>query len=328
MQVYWAIENEQYDTLKRLVESGVDVNLPDQNFMCIEAQFFSHDLQGTKAYIMHDLGVHEALFTPLAWAASCGYDSMVEFLLEHGANIDKTSQNLCSCSDNRLLRCPEMLPNSLEFDSREVPYDDDDSMVSSGSDLQDLPRVPEWTPLHYALCQGHESTAKLLIERGADTNEVGRYSGVTALHIATRWELDGTIDYLLDNDRVNINAQNSRGVTALHMAQVAGRDDLIDKYLDKGANVNLEYSDRTGPWTIFVMACAAGDYERALKYLKIGADPHFVLEDRDDRDSWTVMRLIYCAADDDDKCQVAKAEERMALEREIIARGNGASGTT
>lgn len=181
-----------------------------------------------------------------------------------------------------------------------------------------------WTPLHYALCNGHESTARLLIERGAVDMA---YYGVTALHTATRWELNDTIDYLLDNDLVDINEQNCHGVTVLHMAQVAGRNDLVDKYLDRGADINLEYDGQSGPWTIFYMACAAGDYERALEYLKRGADPHLVLEG-EDRDPWTVMRLIYWCTGDAYGYPISLAEERLKLELEIIARCKGSPANT
>lgn len=283
--------------------------------------FDLHGLKKTKAFMEPHF---EARISPLAWAAIHGHDSMVDYLLDHGADIEQMSEKLCSCCESKLLRCPEMLPDPLEFYSRHP--DDDDSIVDIDADSVDPEDfILEWKPLHYALCNGHESTARLLIERGADANKVGAYYGVTALHIATRWELDDTIDYLLDNDCVDINEQDDQGVTALHMAQVAGRDDLVDKYLDRGADINLEYFDRTGPWTIFYMACAAGDYERALEYLKRGADPHFVLEGKDE-DPWTVMRLIYWPTGDE--YPMSCAYERMELEREIIARGKGSPANT
>ncbi|KAG6356284.1 hypothetical protein INS49_015671 [Diaporthe citri] len=327
-QVYWAIGNEQHGTLKWLVENGVDVNMRDEKTfgspLDIGLLFRVHGLEKTKAFMEPRF---EARISPLAWAAFHGHDSMVGYLLDHGADVGQTSEKLCSCCDSKLLHCPRRLPDPLEFYSRD-PDDDDDSIVDNGGCWVDPgDSIPEWKPLHYALCNEHESTARLLIERGADANNVGAYHGVTALHVATRWGLDNTIDYLLDNDCVDINAQSSQGVTALHMAQVAGRDDLVDKYLDRGADINLEYSDRSGPWTIFYMACAAGDYERALEYLKRGADLHFVLEG-EDRDPWTVMRLIYWSTDDAYECPMSRAYDRMKLEREIIARGKGSPANT
>lgn len=298
----------------------------EENFggpLDVDLLFHAHGLEKTKAFMEPHL---EAPISPLAWAAIRGHDSMVDYLLDHGADIEQWSDMLCSCCHSKLLRCPEKLPDPPDFYSRD--HDDDGSIVDNdvcSVDSEDF--ILEGKPLHYALCNEHESTARLLIERGADANKVGAHYGVTALHIATRWELDDTIDYLLGNDCVDINAENSQGVTALHMAQVAGRDDLVDRYLDRGADINLEYSDRSGPWTIFSMACAAGDYERALEYLKRGADPDFVLEG-EDRDPWTVMRLIYWSPDDAYEYPMSLAYDRMKLEREIIVRGKGSPANT
>ncbi|KAK7710700.1 hypothetical protein SLS64_005603 [Diaporthe eres] len=290
----------------------------------IGSLFRVHGLETTKAFMLQVEPRFRARFSPLAWAALHGHDSMVDYLLDHGADTELLSEKLCTCSDMKLLHCPLRLPEPPSFWPRYPEDYDFDSIVEyedwcAGEDF-----ITMWTPLHYALCNGHESTARLLIERGAVD---GADHGVTALHTATRWELNDTIDYLLDNDLVDINEQNYHGVTALHMAQVAGRNDLVDKYLDRGADINLEYDGRSGPWTIFYMACAAGDYERALEYLKRGADPHFVLEGVD-RDPWTVMRLIYCCTGDAYGYPISLGEERLKLELEIIARGKGSPANT
>lgn len=261
------------------------------------------------------LGAH---FSPLACAASHGQDSMVEYLLDHGANIELESAKLCSCC-SELLRCETFLPNHPEFYERD-PDDEDERLPMSFAYVDPDDSVSWWTPLHYAICNQHTSTAELLLKRGANSRDVGEH--VTALHVATRWELEETIDYLLDNDLVDINAQNRNGVAALHMAYVADRDDLVDDYLDRGADINLAYFDQSGPWTIFAMACADMLFERALQYLRIGADPHFVV-DEDDDDSWTVMRFIWACRDSCDY-PIEEIQARVTLEQEIIA-GDSAS---
>lgn len=292
---------------------------PDEYFdgapINFSRRFMMHNFQKTKAMVA-PLGEAVGRFSPLAWAASNGRDSMVEYLLDNGADIEQKSWCLRPCRYGKILRCPEKLPEPLEFYSRD-PSDDEESIV--GMDVAyDPDGVDQWTPLHYALCNGKESAARLLIERGANTNALGEY-GVTALHMATRWELDDTIQYLLDKGCVNINSKGYCGVTALHMAQVAGRDDLVDKYLDQGANINLEFDQLSGPWTIFMMACADGDYERALEYLRRGADPQIVLVHDYEEFPWTVMRLIYESGDSADDCPRTATYERMRLEKEIFA---------
>lgn len=257
----------------------------------------------------------EAQVSPLAWAASLGRDSMVEYLLDHEADIEQKSRGLCNCS-NELLHCPS--------DSLTAP-----EITGSGS--ADGNDWVYWTPLHYAICNRKASTAQLLLERGANARNVldpdNHYDRVTALHVAVRSESHGITNYLLDKDLVDINTQDAEGVTVLHMAHAACEYELVDELLDKGADITLAYDGETGPWTVFSMACAEGLFGQALEYLRRGADPHFVVESRDGEDKFTVMRLIYRYAEESD-LDSEELDQRMELEREIIAGGRPSSSNS
>lgn len=247
----------------------------------------------------------EAKVSPLAWAASLGRASMVDYLLDHDADIELHSGGLCNCSDE-FLCCPHDLPKIPEFQMTHP--------TSWG--------FVWWTPLHYAICNRNPSTAQLLLQRGANALNViddnSSHHEVTALHIATRWGLHDTINYLLDKDLVDLRAHTIYGVTVLHLAYLACDYDLVNKFLDRGADINQAYVDQTGPWTIFSMACAERSFDRALEYLRRGADPHFVLGNGyEDGDDYTVMRLIYSGFDLD----TDDLDQMMELEREIIAGG-------
>ena len=307
-QVYWAIENDQYNTLKRLVDSGVDVNmLRGSDLINLFAHtFHCADEITMKAFtgVLDHLD-SEAMVSPLAWAASHGRDSMVQYLLDRNAEIELESTRLCECYDE-LFHCPHRLPKPPEFHVR--------SLVRRDPIEREWPDHSYWTPLHYAICNRNVSTAQLLLERGANAEYLG--ARATALHIATRWGLDETIHYLLDNDLVDIDATGNSDVTALHVAYVAGNYDLVDKLLDKSANINLAFHAATGPWAIFSMACAEGSFDLALKYLRKGADPHFVLEDQYENE-FTVMRLIYF----NQHKRGIELDTMMQLEREIIKGG-------
>lgn len=275
----------------------------------VHSELLVYDLAKTKAGVKVD--EWDAEFSPLIWAAIHGKDSIVGFLLDHGAEIELKGSELCDCR-HELLRCPASLPDPPRFER-----DPDDDVNSLPEWVHSEEYVQYWTPLHYAICNQHPSTAKLLLERGANAGCVGGH--VTALHVATRWEVDELIEYLLGNNLVDINARNHEGVTAVHLAHVAGRYDLVDSYLDHGADINLAYSAESGPWTIFSMACAEESFERALTYLQRGADPSFVLEGEDE-DPWTVMRLIYWPRDFDTYWYpLQNAGTMMDLEKEIMA---------
>lgn len=314
-QVYWAIEHGQYDTLERLIDNGVDVEmLIDDGCVYIEEILAKHK---NHPYVWTDMTLDfESFYSPLALAAYRGRDSMVKLLLDNGAafNTERESTSLCDCCD-LLLRCAEYLPDSPEFWEHNNRLDFHRLMQEGG--IYDS----WWYPLHYAICQGHVSIAKLLIERGADTRNLALKEKVTALHVATRHGVEEMIDYLLGENLVDINSQTDFGVTALHLAYIDGNYDLVDAYLDHGADINLAYTDESGPWTIFAMACAAGDFDRALQYLEKGANPRFVItEDNNDRDAWTAMRFTY-GNDYPNPDRIKSDDARVRLEQAIIARG-------
>lgn len=286
-QVFWAIENERHETLDRLIENDVDVNMIIWNYEIPSVVSHSHAADGR---------IHCS--TPLAWAASLGKNCVVGYLLDHGADIELES-NLCGCSDGLL---------DASYGPPPVPFIADNITTSSG-----------WTPLHYALCAQHTSTAHVLLERGADAGEMGGGRGVTALHTAVRRNMDDMIDYLVTNNLVDINAQNYIGVTALHLAHLAGRYDLVEELLDKGADINLAYHEESGPWNILAMACAGKLFDQALHYLRRGADPHFVLQSG--RWRFTVMRLIYQGPYEIMDLTDNELNQMMELEKEIIAAG-------
>jgi len=69
------------------------------------------------------------------------------------------------------------------------------------------------TPLHYAVGEGRNEIAKLLIAKGADVN-ANTNDGVTPLHFATTKE----IAELLIAEGANVNAKDERGKTPLDLA--------------------------------------------------------------------------------------------------------------
>lgn len=152
-----------------------------------------------------------------------------------------------------------------------------------------------WTPLHLALCRGHESTAILLLGRGANAQvtcpcEEGPWN---ALHTATRLNQRRIIDYLLDNSLVDINEGGFEGLTPLLIAFYEEHYSLVDMYIDRGADINAVWASTEGGWTIFAMACLRDDFHRASVLLQRGADPDVLLKDDEYGDEWTALGLIY-----------------------------------
>lgn len=309
----WAVERKRFDTITRFLENGADIN----NDRMFRAYVDQKQFVDSWSVVF---GWHRwSIFTPLALAATLGIDSMVAFLLDKGADIEKPGKGLCTCcdGDNKAqLRFP---PRGSQYrgTEEEPDYMMDDEMENC------------WTPLHFALCRGHESTAMLLLDRGASPQvtcpcEEGPWN---ALHTATRLNQRRIIDHLLDNKLVNINEGGFEGLTPLLIAFYEEHYSLVDLYIDRGADINAVWHSIDGGWTIFAMACLREDFHRASDLLRRGADPDFVLREQEYGSEWTALGLIYGnlfgeflrpSASVCLDSSVSETYERRMLEQEII----------
>ena len=86
----------------------------------------------------------------------------------------------------------------------------------------------EWTPLQWAVFNGHKEVAVLLIGKGADVNTMdGR--GHTPLHRAAQKSRKEIVELLISNG-ANVNAQDEDGGTPLFYASNPEIVDLIRKH--------------------------------------------------------------------------------------------------
>lgn len=273
----WAVENKRFTTIRRFLENGANIN-NDRMFRTYVKQ------KGKARSWSVGLHWHElSVFTPLALAAALGLDSMVNFLLDHGANIEKAGKGLCVCADGYNL-----------FELR-FPPDENRGGTDEPEYIMGDENGFAWTPLHFALCRGHESTAMLLLERGANPRETcpcesGPWN---ALHTATRLNQRKVIDYILKNKLVDINDRGHEGLTPLLIAYYEEHYSLVDLYVERGADIKAVWGSQDGGWTIFGMACLREDFSRASDLLERGADPDMFLKDNEFETEWTALGLIY-----------------------------------
>lgn len=273
----WAISLKRFATIRRFLENGADIN--DDKMYRVYAEEQESIDSWNVVFDWDPL----SLFTPLALAAALGHDSMVAFLLDHGADIEKLGKGLCTCADGQNIVELRFPPDQYRggWDDPEYIMEDENGFA--------------WSPLHFALCRGHKLTAMLLLERGANPKETcsrpaGRWN---ALHTATRLNQRKVIDYILNNKLVDINEDGHEGLTPLHLAFYEEHYHLVDMYLDRGADINAVWDSKDGGWTTFGMACLREDFSRASDLLKRGADPDLVLKDEEYGTEWTALGLIY-----------------------------------
>lgn len=92
------------------------------------------------------------------------------------------------------------------------------------------------TPLHEAALNGHENTAKVLIDHGSDVLSTN-YGGCTPLFLAASYGQYSMVKFLLGYGRDQLDCPDSRGSTALHKAVEQGNLEMVQLMLEAGALV-------------------------------------------------------------------------------------------
>ncbi|KAI1469610.1 ankyrin [Daldinia caldariorum] len=235
-------------------------------------------------YSHHDqqdnLVLHEEPVVPSArfyWslvhaAASMGRNDMIELLLKHGAEIDALSYGYCKCA--------------IPTGQQQFPTGTNDAW-------------PLWTPLHTAICHGHESTARLLLSRGASINvspkllNDGR-SYVTALHTACQLEDASIARFLISQGhQTDLDVQDHWDYTPMTYAYYANRWDTIELLVNAGASINVPL----GYTSLIQHACNSCRFYEALRFTNLGMGTDLAKsfpEDQNDADAVSAMLFACC----------------------------------
>jgi ankyrin repeat protein/uncharacterized protein YecT (DUF1311 family) len=195
-------------------------------------------------------------FNPLTCAVIANRIDLIDFLLDHGANIGWPNYD-------------GSVP--IFFGStREVIED----LLKHGADInqpgeqvqkdRSLKPVPQMTPLSAAIRSGQWGKVALLVSMGADVRTQG---GSFLADVAVRAPAEIVV-MLLDHG-VDANARDTSGDTALMEAVRAGRRDRVQLLLDRGADVNVQ--SRMGR-TALHLAVEAEDADMLKLLLARGAD--------------------------------------------------------
>ncbi|KAH0349938.1 purine and uridine phosphorylase, partial [Aureobasidium melanogenum] len=181
-------------------------------------------------------------------AISCGYDTTVKLLLDRGAHFNVRDgvalQKAAGCGNETTVRL--LLDNGADIDARNE-YGE--------------------TALFRASRLGYDTTVQLLLDRGADIDARNEY-GETALFWASHSGYDTTVQLLLDRG-ADIDARNEDGGTALFRASWSGNDEVVQLLLDRGADIDARNED--GETALF-WASRPGNDEVVQLLLDRGAD--------------------------------------------------------
>lgn len=271
----WAARYGRIGTLERMLMYGAEVNdaVASIDFegdipTWIIGDPIIRDTQLDDHPLPRD-GRGRCIFAPLALAAAYGQDIAVRWLLDHGARLGMPAQNLCLC------HC--IIP-------------DGDELVDGNRYHPGL--IPLWTPLHLAVCNGHISTTKLLINRGADPRNTCKGNNddfyyyrchSTALHAAA-WATNNAgalVEYLVTRQNIPINVRDSSWDSALHHACVNFQDQsALKRLIELGADLEAEEATYNGT-TPLGLAIFRGNFRAALCLLENGANHDIIIKAED-----------------------------------------------
>ncbi|KLJ06231.1 hypothetical protein EMPG_10341 [Blastomyces silverae] len=195
--------------------------------------------------------------TPLCYAAGSGHRSVVELLLEKGAELNHSDAKGYS----PLLRATGMGHTQivkLMLERRADP--------NTETDLK-------YTPLLVAAEQGHANLLELLLRKNADPN-LKTYWGETALYAAVLAGEKEMIKILLEHAAF-VDSENIFRRTALSRATLKGDEAMVKMLLEAGAYPNLK--DDCGR-TCFYRASEKNNVAVANLLLQNGADPQLATD--------------------------------------------------
>ncbi|KAK7937401.1 uncharacterized protein PG986_014269 [Apiospora aurea] len=260
--MFWAAKNGRLQTLIKALEHGADPNVVGPDEADSEAML---DVFADVGNPDNDDNLGESLFkevygTPLHSAASFGHDDIVAALLDAGADVHAPSRGICKCR----FHCLRGSRDSLE-----------DRQLLDG----DFP-LPNWLPLHHAVCHGRVSTANLLLDRGASLQMCYEPRSLelalklpSLVHCAAANGLESLVQRALEIDAGTPLRGEDDLDSPLHYACESWDSDGVIKHLvAAGHDLNLECG-RFQLRTPLFRACEVGNYATALNLLRAGADP-------------------------------------------------------
>ena len=197
----------------------------------------------------------------LYYASSRGYVDVVRSLVEHGADLDATSE----FTENSGIRT-FMTP--LQVASENGRLETVRVLLECGANRNDV------VSLCIAARHPSNDLTRLLLAHSPNPNALANCvrgpGGKTALHVASSHGRITTIMLLLEHG-ANVDTQDTFGYTPLHEAAREGHPEVIQLLLKSGANADVQKEDS---WTALHLAAPRGHIQVVEVLLEHGADPY------------------------------------------------------
>jgi ankyrin repeat protein len=320
--LHWAAHWDDLDVAARLIRAGAKVNTADDSGVT-PLYLASANRNTAMVELLLKGGANPRLarrsgVTPLMAAARTGEASLVRMLLAGGADVNAKESSrqqtalMWASAENHLDVVRLLLENGADVGAR-TPARQTPVAVSgqfAGGECCLPNYVGGFTPLLFAVQQGHVDTVRLLLTARADINDRAA-DGSSALVLAVdsapvvsdrvasnalaAHDVQRAMARFLIEQGADVNA-NAGGRTALHSAVQRKMPDLVQLLLAKGAAPNARLEKRmpslsrdvglqngldvnTLGATPFWLAASYGDVEAMQILLAGGADPSLVSKD-------------------------------------------------
>ena len=296
----WAVENGDGETLQLMFEKGGDVNkaslVGDSPLICASRNGYAGIVEllldkGAKVDYQNPFTKNTALME----AVLAGHSYIIEYLVNHGANIIQRDRNgntllMLAAGSGNLFDVMYLAEKGLKIAAQNEAGDTalhraigklkktlytQEYLVKKGINVNAKNRAGK-TPLMEAAYRGYPMSVGHLIKMGADLNSVDG-EGNTALHYVARgFDKRETIALDLLRRGAQVNVKNMEGNTPLIIA--SGRRDLsvISALLDNGADVNAQ--NKNG-WSSLMEAAKEGHLPIVKLLTEHGANPSQVNKD-------------------------------------------------
>ena len=222
--------------------------------------------------------------TPLLIASIEGHQTIVEFLIDQGADIhagdNEGSNALHNASARGNLEIMRILIDknadinagdnngmtALHFASSRGHLSCGELLVQNGADVNALENNGR-TPLFFTAGSGNIDFCRLLIENGAKADVYNRFNRSPLTYAI--WRNNQEIAELLIDQGAGLNKKDSDGVAPLHLAILEGQTEIAKFLMNRGADAKMK--DDAGHLPLH-LAAIVGQHEIAGILLQKGTD--------------------------------------------------------
>lgn len=257
--LHWAIKAENAEILKYFLALGVDYKnvLPKEgNLLEFSSSVTSLDVLDTLLSLDFSDAAKKVFLQSAAFSAALdGNCRKMEYLLDHGANINMQNQHGSS-----LLHY---------LSSFEKNFDAFELVAQRGIDIN-LKDNHNKTALDYAIKDRNEKLINFLQQNGAKGDSTEALNELALFKAAENGDITTITSYLESGG--DIEVKNVDGDTLLWIAFENNHDTLVKMLIEAGANIHAR--TKHSNFTVTVMAAAMGDLKSIKFFLEHGADIH------------------------------------------------------